>query len=107
MQSIFDELDVDKFRFYTTGHPYVWVSSSKEDMVDNIQASCEKNNDDGLTYYGPARYSLKVDKDNFAIYYTTSSRDYDFSRLMHYQEWLNSEEETKKNIEAYKARSQQ
>lgn len=88
-----------EYSFYSTGHPYVWVGISYEDAVKLLVNACR-----GFQGYPqPAQYSLKVDSNRKRAYLVSGERDFNFSKLMHYDEWIASNEDVAKNIANYKS----
>ncbi|VUD67645.1 hypothetical protein TDB9533_03907 [Thalassocella blandensis] len=87
------------YKFYTNGHPYVWDEVSLYDAIKLIELSVTGAH--GVPIDPPV-YSIKIDEDKKNIYIVPHKVAYDFSKLKHYQEWLDSQREAAKNIAKYK-----
>jgi hypothetical protein len=87
--------DVSEYSFYTTGHPYVWVESSYDEMLASVEESC-------IGFQGtpqPARYKMRLSSEHKKIYYVANGlTTLDFGDLMHYDEWLDSKKQLQENI---------
>jgi hypothetical protein len=87
-----------EYKFFTDGHPYVWVNSSYDEMVKGIRDSCR----------GPKGvpiqpvYSLMVSDENRKVYYIVGDKKFNFSKLVHYDKWLASKKILAENIAKYK-----
>jgi len=87
-----------EYSFYTTGHPYVWVSINYQDALKHLVNACRGHKGIPIA----AVYSLKIDEDRKHVYLVCGIDNFNFSKLMHYDEWLLSNSEIAKNIAAYK-----
>ena len=91
--------NLSNYTIYTTGHPYVWVASSKEEMFQAVKESCSG-------YQGmpqPARYKMVISPEKQSIYYAANGLTKPtFGDLMHYDEWLESKKPLQENIAQYK-----
>jgi hypothetical protein len=94
--------NINEYSFYSTGHPYVWVDSNKIKMEKQIISTCTRSFPGSDIYYDKAIYSLKIDQNNKSIYYVTDIENFDFNSLMHYQEWLDSQQQVAQNIAKHK-----
>lgn len=86
------------YKYYTNGHPYVWVESSYTGFLESIKYSAEG-------YRGMPQtpiYSIKVDDNSKSIYFVNRIENFDFNQLMHYQEWIDSNKQVSENIREYK-----
>jgi hypothetical protein len=90
--------EVQEYRFFTTGHPYVWVETSQLEMEAAITASPRTASSLGAHIYARTNYAFKIDEEKKAIYYVPNVRSFDFSHRMHYNEWLESQQAVAKKI---------
>ena len=88
------------YRFYTNGHPYVWVEINYQEFLELM--------DDGIYLKGQhgnkifPRFSYDINKDSKQVYVVPLVKDFNFSSLKHYQEWLDSQKQVAENIAKYK-----
>ncbi|GAB1268509.1 hypothetical protein NBRC116493_17620 [Aurantivibrio infirmus] len=100
LQSKYPEIfnNATSLKFYTSGHPYVWVNSDFKEWLEGLKASCR----------GPkgvpikARYSLRVDRVKEHVYFVPGIESFDFSSLMRYDEWLEDGKKYSQKIAEYK-----
>ena len=80
--------------FYTDGHPYVWVESTKQELEKILDQSCI-----GLQGASkPSSCKFKINKSTNSVYVVTENNIDKMSTLMHYQEWLDSNKIVAENI---------
>ena len=86
------------YRFYTTGHPYTWSETSEKEIYESFK---------NLKYSRHARpndYLLNSNEQEKAIYIVyTRAKSFDWSSLLHYDEWLKNKEATRGAIAKYKS----
>jgi hypothetical protein len=90
---------VDNVKFYTDGHLYVWVESSLEEVRSYLAASCVGSP------YGQPRESgvlIKSNAEKYRIYLVAENRHHMMDKLMHYQEWIDSNKEVSDQIARHK-----
>lgn len=76
--------DNTRYEFYQTGHPYVWVKTTQDEVVESLRMCCS-----GFRGFPQTPiFSLCVDKAKKRVYYARGYRDFDFASLVHYHEWL-------------------
>ena len=92
---------IENAKFYTNGHPYVWVESTYEEIKKVIFFSCVG----GRGIPKPASFISKINKENGYIYVViTNKPTFEWSSLQHYEEWLKSNEPYAERIANYKER---
>ena len=69
---------------FTDDHPYYWVSVPVIEFESKFKQGCVAKNHAG--YPTGIFYSLKIDSAAKAIYFISGHRDFDFSKLSHYEE---------------------
>ena len=97
--SIYPNLLGEEYSYFTNNHPYVWGEVSRDELSKLIKFSATGPR--GVPY-DPPIYSSKIDQENKKFYFVPHRTKFDFSKLMHYQEWLESQTEVVKNIAKYK-----
>ena len=103
--------NINNYHFYTDGHPYVWVETNREELCRKIKLCCEvigSESNGGAT--GPANVQVRINEEKHAIYVLVSSPgeiNKCWPELMHYQEWLESNEPIAERISEYKKRESQ
>ena len=97
--------EIEEYKFYTTGHPYVWVESSYEELCTTIKSMCNSVPSQSVVkIIGPANVFVKVNQEKRAIYVVvTEPIDINnrWPDLMHYDEWLESNKSISENIIKY------
>ncbi len=71
-------------------------------MEEAIKSACKKSTLGHGDVYGESRYAIKINEHLHTIYYVTQTSTFDFGKLMHYQDWLDSQKQVSKNIAQYK-----
>ena len=95
------ECDISEYKIYTTGHPYTWSEVTYDKKFDYII------NSSGWDLYIPwwhkaCSFVTKVDEHNKFIYIVTNREKFDWSKLQHYDQWLESNNEIENNIKKHK-----
>lgn len=88
------------YTFYTNNHPYVWGEISQDDVAKLIKFSATGAHHTPLD---PPIYSIKIEREQKKVYLIPHKRTFDYSKLMHYQEWLDSQKDVAENIAKHKA----
>lgn len=86
------------YKYYTNGHPYVWVEISYTGLLESIKFSCDGHRGMPQT----PLYSIKVDDINKSVYFVNRTDCFDFNQLMHYQQWIDLNKQVSENITRYK-----
>jgi len=91
---------IEKAKFYTGGHPYVWVEATYQEIRDLVLYSCAAGK---FRFPIPASFLHKVDKEHCAIYVVVTNKpSIEDLSLQHYGEWLNSNAKHAEAISKYK-----
>lgn len=87
------------YSYFTNNHPYVWGEVDHDELMGLIEMSAT-----GIRRIpvDPPNFCSRVDEERKRFYFVYHKRDFDFSTLMHYQEWLDSQSKVAENIERYK-----
>ena len=97
--------EIKDYKFYTTGHPYVWVESSYEEICKTIKSMCNTFPSYGVVkVVGAANVFVRVSKENRAVYVVVTEpidTNTKWPNLMHYDEWMESNKPTSENIIKY------
>lgn len=99
LASQYPDLFGQGYRFYTDNHPYVWGEVPEEDFIALVKAAATGAK--GVPLDPPiCCYSINTKTQCF--YFIPGKDSFDFSRRMHYQEWLDSQADIARNIAHYK-----
>ena len=84
-------VDVQEYSFFTrSSHPQVWDEIDRQSLEDRVLSSCEEHQIGmPFSFVQDAQYSLKVDDYRKAIYIVVGESDFDFSKMVHYEDWIN------------------
>ena len=93
---------VEEYTCYSTGHPYTWSQVTYAEKVNELMESIHWTR--FLPHWtGPATYSIKKDEEKRFIYIVSGEDDYDWTSLLHYEEWLESNKDVALAIRKYKS----
>jgi len=97
---------ITEYKAYSIGHPYTWVEIRYENFFKSITTSASFSR--FPPYWDKAHtFCTKVDEDNKRIYLIPRHTKYDWERLMHYDEWIESNREVAENIAIYQNKNSQ
>ena len=85
-------VDVQEYSFYTrSSHPQVWDKIDRKSIEEIVLDSCEYHQIGmPFSFVQNAQYSLKVDDHRKAIYVVVGEDEFDFSKMAHYEDWINT-----------------
>ena len=89
----------EDIKFFTDGHPYVWVEASYEDAKKIVLFSCRGFRNVAI----PASFEARADIEARSIYIIVPrGRKFNWESLQHYEAWIKSNEPFAERIAAYK-----
>mgnify|MGYP006188420951 CR=1 FL=1 len=92
--------DHTEYQFFTTGHPYVWVSVGYQEILTRLKNCCA-----GVRGFPQSPvYAIRVNQEMKHVYVAPGYPRFNFGTLLHYREWLGSNQDVAKRIPAYKNR---
>lgn len=97
LDNALNEIDPNAYKFYTTGHPYVWCDTNLEEIKKSINDLKYSRN------YNPNDYLINICNEKKSVYFIQRPAiNSNWEKLMHYQEWLDSQKQVADNIHKYK-----
>lgn len=83
------EGDIASYRFFTTGHPEVWIERPKLQIEKAILRSCDRWYVGSIIpIYGTGEFSFKAHESARSVYLVPGTAEFDFSSRVHYEEWV-------------------
>jgi hypothetical protein len=94
---------IEKYTTFTNGHPYTWTEVEFETLVAQVRKYIPSRWSINPPYYPKMTCWFRVDNENRRIYLVPYLSQFEEAEsLMHYQEWLESEPDVRKNIAEYR-----
>lgn len=92
---------IQDYQCFSTGHPYVWVEVLFDDVCDEIDKTLYQTH---IFTWRKASFSLKNDEEKKRIYIVHGNK-FNWNKLKHYDEWIESKKEVANRIALYKKNS--
>jgi len=94
---------IEEYTTFTDGHPYTWTEVEFETLVAQVRKYIPSRWSINPPYYPKMTCWFSVDNENRRIYLVPYVSQFEETgSLMHYQDWLESEPDVRKNIAEYR-----